>query len=80
MPTLAVMAMLSFVITSGTTSTIILLASRETTTLSLLALEYGAEGFGNREAATVISLVIIGLTCVIASLIRAFGQRQSVHA
>jgi iron(III) transport system permease protein len=79
MPTLAVMAMLSFVITSGTTSTIILLASRETTTLSLLALEYGAEGFGNREAATVISLVIIGITCVIASILRAFGQRQSVH-
>jgi iron(III) transport system permease protein len=80
MPTLAVMAMLSFVITSGTTSTIILLASRDTTTLSLLALEYGAEGFGNREAATVISLVIIGITCVIASILRAFGQRHSVHA
>jgi ABC-type Fe3+ transport system, permease component len=79
MPTLAVMAMLSFVIASGTTSTIILLASRETTTLSLLALEYGAEGFGNREAATVISLVIIAITVVIASLIRYFGKRQSVH-
>jgi iron(III) transport system permease protein len=79
MPTLAVMAMWSFVIASGTTSTIILLASRDTTTLSLLALEYGAEGVGNREAATVISLVIIGITCVIASAIRAFGLRQSVQ-
>jgi len=79
MPTLAVMAMLSFVIASGTTSSIILLASRETTTLSLLALEYGSEGFGNREAATVISLVIIGITCVIASTIRAFALRQSVQ-
>jgi iron(III) transport system permease protein len=79
MPTLAVMAMWSFVIASGTTSTIILLASRDTTTLSLLALEYGSEGVGNREAATVISLVIIGITCVIASTIRAFGQRQSIQ-
>jgi iron(III) transport system permease protein len=79
MPTMALLAMSHFVAAAGTTSTIILLASRETTTLSLLALEYGAESVGNREAATVISLIIIGMTCVMAIFIRAFGLRQSVR-
>jgi iron(III) transport system permease protein len=79
MPTMALMAMWNFVTAAGTTSTIILLASRDTTTLSLLALEYGSESVGNREAATVVSLIIIGMTCVMAIIIRAFGLRRSVR-
>lgn len=79
MPTLALLSMMNFVIAAGTTGSIILLASRDTVTLSLLALEYGSASVGNREAAIVVSMIIVAITCVIAVLIRAFGLRQSVR-
>jgi iron(III) transport system permease protein len=79
MPTLALLAMMNFVIAAGTTSSIILLASRDTTTLSLLALEFGSPAVGFREAATVISLFIVAMTGVIAIIIRKYGLRQGVQ-
>lgn len=77
-PTLALLSMMNFVIAAGTTSSIILLASRDTVTLSLLALEFGSAAVGNREAATVISLIIILVTCVVAIGIHLFGRRHSL--
>lgn len=79
MPTLALLSMMNFVTAAGTTSSIILLASRETTTLSLLALEYGSASVGNREAAIVVSMIIIAITSVIAASIRYVGSRYSVN-
>jgi len=79
MPTLALLSMMNFVTAAGTTSSIILLASRETTTLSLLALEYGSASVGNREAAIVVSMIIIAITCIIAASIRYVGSRYSVN-
>lgn len=79
MPTLALLSMMNFVTAAGTTSSIILLASRETTTLSLLALEYGSASVGNREAAIVVSMIIIAITSVVAGAIRYVGARHSVR-
>lgn len=79
MPTLALLAMMNFVIAAGTTSSIVLLASRETTTLSLLALEFGSPGVGLREEATIISLFIVAMAGVVAMTARKFARRHGVQ-
>ena len=73
MPTLALLSVLNFTSAAGATAQIILLASRETMTLSLLALELSSPGINNREAASVISIFIIGITIVGALGVRALG-------
>ena len=77
MPTLILLGTLNFVIAANTTSSIILLAARDTVTLSILALEYTALGF--RESASVISLLIMTLTLGVALVARAFGLRLGVR-
>lgn len=78
MPTLTLLAVLNFVGAAGTTSAIILLASHETMTLSLLALEM-ASGFGDqREAASVISIFIILLTVGMAIPLRRLSRKLGV--
>src|SRR5687768_17970049 len=47
---------------AGATGSIILLASRETMTLSLMALELSSIAVSNREAASILSIFIIGIT------------------
>jgi iron(III) transport system permease protein len=79
MPTLILLATLNFVIAAGTTAPIILLAARDTTTLSLLALEYASPGIGLREEATIVSLFVMALTVGLASVARAFGLRLGVR-
>jgi iron(III) transport system permease protein len=79
MPTLALLAVLNFTSAAGTTAPIILLASRETMTLSLLALEFASPGINNREAASIISIFIIGITIVGALAVRALGLRFAVR-
>jgi iron(III) transport system permease protein len=79
MPTLALLAVLNFTSAAGTTAPIILLASRETMTLSLLALEFASPGINNREAASIISIFIIAITIVGALLVRNLGLRLSVR-
>jgi len=79
MPTLILLAVLNFVIAAGTTSSIVLLASRDTMTLSLLALELSSVAVSNREAASIISIFIIALTVGGAIVVRAFGQRFGVR-
>src|SRR4029453_4367807 len=70
MPTLVLLAVMNFVTASGATSSIILLASRDTMTLSLMALELSSNAVGNREAASIISIFIIAFTMTGALLIR----------
>jgi iron(III) transport system permease protein len=77
MPTLILLGTLNFVIAANSTSSIILLAARDTVTLSILALEYTALGFW--ESASVISLLIMALTVGVALAARAFGLRLGVR-
>jgi iron(III) transport system permease protein len=79
MPTLILLAVLNFVSAAGATSSIILLASRDTITLSLMALELSTTAVSNREAASIISIFIIGLTLSGALLLRYFGLRFGVR-
>jgi iron(III) transport system permease protein len=78
MPTMVLIGMLAFVSAANTTSTIVLLASRQTTTLSLLALQYGAAG-SRLEEAGIISLAIMVLTLSIALPFRILARRLGVR-
>ena len=78
MKTLVLLATLNFAHAAGSTGSIILLASRETLPLSILALEYRLSG-ANQEAASIVAIVLMIITVVLASAIRAFGLRSGVH-
>jgi iron(III) transport system permease protein len=78
-PTLMLLAVMNFVSAAGATSSIILLASRDTMTLSLMALELSSTAISNREAASIISIFIIGITFTGALLVRYFGRRVGVR-
>jgi iron(III) transport system permease protein len=79
MPTLILLAVMNFVTAAGATSSIILLASRDTMTLSLMALELSSVAISNREAASILSIFIIALTVAGALAVRAFGRRMGVQ-
>jgi len=78
-PTLMLLAVMNFVSAAGATSSIILLASRDTMTLSLMALELSSTAVSNREAASIISIFIIAFTLAGALIIRYFGGRLGVR-
>jgi iron(III) transport system permease protein len=78
-PTLMLLAVMNFVSAAGATSSIILLASRDTMTLSLMALELSSIAVSNREAASIISIFIIAFTLLGALIIRYFGRRLGVR-
>jgi len=79
MPTLVLLAVFNFVLAAGATANIILLASRDTLTLSILALELSTVGVSNREAASIVSIFILLLTVVVAIGVRACGVRLGVR-
>ena len=79
MPTLILLAVMNFVSAAGATSSIILLASRDTMTLSLMALELSSAAVSNREAASIISIFIILFTVAGALVVRYFGARLGVR-
>jgi iron(III) transport system permease protein len=79
MPTLILLAVMNFVTAAGATGSIILLASRDTMTLSLMALELSTPAVNNREAASIVSIFIILFTFGGALLVRYFGRRFGVH-
>jgi iron(III) transport system permease protein len=79
MPTLVLLAVFNFVLAAGATANIILLASRDTLTLSILALELSTVGVSNREAASIVSIFILLLTVVVAVAVRACGLRLGVR-
>ena len=79
MPTMVLIGALNFISAASTTSSIILLASRETVTLSLLGLELASPEVSRREAAGVVSLVIMALTLGLALIARTFGLRVGVR-
>ncbi len=79
MPTMILIGTLHFTIAAGTTGNIVLLASRTTTTLSLLALEYASPGVGLWEEASAVGLTIIVMTVGVALIARSFGLRLGIH-
>jgi iron(III) transport system permease protein len=79
MPTLVLLAVFNFVLAAGATANIILLASRDTLTLSILALELSTVGVSNREAASIVSIFILLLTVVVAIVVRACGVRLGIR-
>ena len=75
MPTMVLIGTLNFVSAASTTSSIVLLASHETRTLSLIALELASPELNQREAAGVVSLFIMMLTLGLALVARQLGLR-----
>ena len=84
MPTMVLVGMMNFVQAANVTSSIILLASHDTETLSILALRYAYEQGGQIEEAGIVSLVIMALTMIVAlpfrSLALRLGVRHDMHA
>ena len=78
-PTLVLVATLNFVTAANTTSSIILLASRDVLTMSILALELASPGIGAREQAGIVSLILMLLTVGVALIARWFGLRLGVR-
>jgi iron(III) transport system permease protein len=79
MPSLILLGTMNFVVAAGTTSSIILIASRGTMTLSLLALEFADPSVGLREEASIVGLFIMAMTVGIASVARAFGLKLGIR-
>jgi iron(III) transport system permease protein len=79
-PTLVVLGVFSFVTAANTTSSIVLLATRNTLTLSLMTLEMMTNEQGRQlEAAGIVSLIIIAVTVGVALLARAFGFHVGIR-
>jgi iron(III) transport system permease protein len=79
-PTLIVLGVFSFVTAANTTSSIVLLATRNTLTLSLMALEMMTNEQGRQlEAAGIVSLIIIAMTVGVALLARCFGFHAGIR-
>jgi len=79
MPTMVLVGMMNFVSAAGTTSSVILLASNDTQTLSLLALQMGAARGGQLEEAGIISLIILLMTVCVALPFRTLALRLGVR-
>ena len=79
MPLMVLLATLNFVSAAGATASVILLASRETITLSILALQWASNDIGRFEAAGIVSLHVILLTLGVAALARRFGLNMGVR-
>ena len=82
LPTMVLIGMINFVAAAGTTSSVILLASNDTRTLSILGLQYGSgvAGAGGVESAGIISLVITALTLVVALPIRWLSAKMGIQS
>jgi iron(III) transport system permease protein len=80
-PTMVLMGILNFVLAAGATSSVILLASRDTVTLSILALEYMTSATGSsREVAGIISLFVVAMTAGLALMARWLGFQVGVRS
>jgi iron(III) transport system permease protein len=77
-PTLIVVAAIKFMFAANAAGGIILLATSETRTLSLLALNFVADG--QRESATVITVVITAITTGMAILVRTLGLNVGIRS
>jgi iron(III) transport system permease protein len=76
--TMVLVAVLKFMFASQHTSSIILLATSETRTLSLLALDQVAAGY--REVASITVIFIMLMTLGVALIARSFGLKVGIRA
>ena len=76
--TMVLVGVLKFMFASQQTSSIILLATSETRTLSLLALDQVAAGY--REVASITVIFIMALTLGVALIARSFGLKAGIRA
>ena len=76
--TMVMVGVLKFMFASHHTSSIILLATSETRTLSLLALDQVAAGY--REVASITVIFIMALTVGVAIISRSFGLKVGIRA
>ena len=76
--TMVLVAVLKFMFAAQQTSSIILLATSETRTLSLLALDQVAAGY--REVASITVIFIMLLTLGVALVARSFGLKVGIRA
>ena len=76
--TMVLIAVLKFMFASQHTSSIILLATSETRTLSLLALDQVAAGY--REVASITVIFIMVLTLGVAVVARSLGLKVGIRA
>jgi iron(III) transport system permease protein len=76
--TMVLVAVLKFTMASQNSSSIILLATSETRTLSLLALDQIAAGY--REVASITVIFITLLTLGVALIARSFGLKAGIRA
>jgi ABC-type Fe3+ transport system permease subunit len=79
LPTLILVGTLHFVVTAQSTSYVVMLASKETKTLSLLALEFASGGTTMREEAGIIGLFIVVMTLGVALIARALGMKVGIR-
>lgn len=79
MPTLVLIGVLNFTMAAGATASIVLLASQDTMTLSLLTLEYAAPDIGRREEAGILSLIIMAMTLGVAAIARGIARRMGIQ-
>ena len=79
MPTMVLIGMLNFIAAASTTSSIILLASRDTITLSILGLEWASPELGRTENAGIISLVVMVYTLTLALIGRHYALKMGVR-
>ena len=79
MPTMVLIGTINFVLAAQTTSSIILLASRDTITLSILALEMMSASGADYERAGIVSIFLILMTVVVALIARRFGLKLGVQ-
>jgi iron(III) transport system permease protein len=79
MPLLILLGVLNFVSAASATASVILLASQETMTLSILALRMATHDVGRIEAASVVTLHISMLTLGVAMIARRFGLNLGIR-
>jgi iron(III) transport system permease protein len=78
-PTLLVLGVYHFVLAANTTSSIILLATRDTLTLSIMTLEMMTSEQGRQlEAAGIVSLIIVAMTVGVALVARGLGFQVGI--
>ena len=79
MPMLVLLAVMNFTAAATATSSVILLASRDTWTLSILALIQAGQGGEGREVASIISIFIVIISVAGALAVRTIGLRLGVR-
>ena len=79
MPMLVLLAVMNFTAAATATSSVILLASRDTWTLSILALIQAGQGGEGREVASIISIFIVMISVAGALVVRTIGLRMGLR-